>query len=173
MIQRQPLVREAAFWPTPLRLPINSSRLLLGSLLRQGGFRPAILPCTACHSHTMWGGVSGLLAKSMRHAVHVHLFVKSLINTCICIIPWIWQHSRKDVISACVHRIALESAAGRISAELLCPYPPGIPLVFPGERILAQDIKELKAVLAQNGRVKGPSNASMRSVQVVMQHTDT
>ena len=31
--------------------------------------------------------------------------------------------------------VALEQAAGRIAAEALCPYPPGIPLLIPGERI--------------------------------------
>jgi lysine decarboxylase len=31
--------------------------------------------------------------------------------------------------------VPLEAAAGRIAAEPLCPYPPGIPLLIPGERI--------------------------------------
>jgi lysine decarboxylase len=31
--------------------------------------------------------------------------------------------------------VALAAAAGRIAAEPLCPYPPGIPLLVPGERI--------------------------------------
>lgn len=31
--------------------------------------------------------------------------------------------------------IPLEQAAGRLAAEPLCPYPPGIPLLIPGERI--------------------------------------
>jgi lysine decarboxylase len=32
-------------------------------------------------------------------------------------------------------RVALVAAAGRIAAEPLCPYPPGIPLLIPGERL--------------------------------------
>lgn len=31
--------------------------------------------------------------------------------------------------------VPLEQAAGRLAAEPLCPYPPGIPLLIPGERI--------------------------------------
>ena len=31
--------------------------------------------------------------------------------------------------------VALALAVGRIAAESLCPYPPGIPLLVPGERI--------------------------------------
>ena len=32
-------------------------------------------------------------------------------------------------------RVPLAAAAGRVAAEPLCPYPPGIPLLIPGERI--------------------------------------
>ena len=31
--------------------------------------------------------------------------------------------------------VPLEEAAGRVAAALICPYPPGIPLLVPGERI--------------------------------------
>jgi lysine decarboxylase len=32
-------------------------------------------------------------------------------------------------------RLPLAEASGRLAAEPLCPYPPGIPLLIPGERI--------------------------------------
>ena len=31
--------------------------------------------------------------------------------------------------------MALNKAGGCVAAELLCPYPPGIPLLVPGERL--------------------------------------
>jgi lysine decarboxylase len=31
--------------------------------------------------------------------------------------------------------VTLAEAAGRLAAEPICPYPPGIPLLIPGERI--------------------------------------
>jgi lysine decarboxylase len=31
--------------------------------------------------------------------------------------------------------LPLDRCAGRLAAEPLCPYPPGIPLLLPGERI--------------------------------------
>jgi len=34
-----------------------------------------------------------------------------------------------------LERVPLANAAGRVAAEPLCPYPPGIPLLIPGERI--------------------------------------
>lgn len=62
----------------------------------------------------------------------------------------------------------IAKAAGRISAELLCPYPPGIPLVVPGESISTQDIHALQAVLAQNGKIKGANDPLLRRVQVIV-----
>jgi lysine decarboxylase len=43
----------------------------------------------------------------------------------------------------------LERCAGRLAAEPLCPYPPGIPLLIPGERIDA----ERAAWLAEQARL--------------------
>lgn len=40
-----------------------------------------------------------------------------------------------DAWRARTETVPLEAAAGRIAAEPLCPYPPGIPLLIPGERI--------------------------------------
>ena len=37
--------------------------------------------------------------------------------------------------SAARQAIPLEAAEDRLAAELLCPYPPGIPLLIPGERL--------------------------------------
>jgi arginine/lysine/ornithine decarboxylase len=31
--------------------------------------------------------------------------------------------------------VAIENAEGEIASELICPYPPGIPLLIPGEKI--------------------------------------
>ncbi len=31
--------------------------------------------------------------------------------------------------------VAAQDAVGRVSAELICPYPPGVPVLSPGERI--------------------------------------
>ena len=31
--------------------------------------------------------------------------------------------------------VSIENAEGEIASELVCPYPPGIPLLIPGEKI--------------------------------------
>ena len=33
------------------------------------------------------------------------------------------------------HKVSIYQSIGRISADIICPYPPGIPLAIPGERI--------------------------------------
>ncbi|MDY3868799.1 MAG: lysine decarboxylase LdcC [Pyramidobacter sp.] len=36
------------------------------------------------------------------------------------------------------HKVPLAELAGKVSADMILPYPPGVPLVMPGERITAQ-----------------------------------
>jgi lysine decarboxylase len=40
--------------------------------------------------------------------------------------------------------LLLEQALERLAAEPICPYPPGIPLLIPGERIDAARLEWLK-----------------------------
>ena len=40
--------------------------------------------------------------------------------------------------------VPLGQASGRIAAELICPYPPGIPMVLPGEQLEAERLEWLQ-----------------------------
>jgi arginine decarboxylase len=51
--------------------------------------------------------------------------------------------------------IALADSRDRLSAATLCPYPPGIPLLIPGERITQAAIDTLQQILAAGGTVTG------------------
>lgn len=64
-------------------------------------------------------------------------------------------------------RVSIEEAGGRASAELLCPYPPGVPAAFPGECISQDIIKLLQGVQALGGVVIGASDASLCTVEVL------
>lgn len=50
---------------------------------------------------------------------------------------------------------AIEALVGRVSAETLCPYPPGIPLVIQGERITAATVEALRSLRADLARTGG------------------
>ena len=43
--------------------------------------------------------------------------------------------SPSESLSKKSHKVTLNEAIGKISADIICPYPPGIPLAIPGERI--------------------------------------
>lgn len=57
--------------------------------------------------------------------------------------------------------ISLHKAAGRISAAVIAAYPPGIPLIVPGELIRATEIEYIQEVLAQKGWVNGVDRQGM------------
>jgi len=60
-----------------------------------------------------------------------------------------------DALRAETELIPLEDAAGRIAAELLVPYPPGIPVVGPGERIDDVIIAGIEYISEEGGQVQG------------------
>lgn len=51
--------------------------------------------------------------------------------------------------------IDFDQATGEIAANMLIPYPPGIPLFLPGERITENHIFQLKKLLASGARFQG------------------
>ncbi|MDQ7795048.1 MAG: aminotransferase class I/II-fold pyridoxal phosphate-dependent enzyme [bacterium] len=56
-------------------------------------------------------------------------------------------------------RIPLSLAAGRVAAELVCPYPPGLPVLVPGEVIPPGLPETLEALAAAGCRFQGPNPA--------------
>lgn len=63
-------------------------------------------------------------------------------------------------------RIDLAEAVGEVSAEQLTPYPPGIPLLAPGERVTAQTVEAI-GLAGRTGRVAYGSDPSLRTIEVV------
>ena len=63
--------------------------------------------------------------------------------------------------------VPAEAAAGRVSAELVAPYPPGVPVLAPGERVTAGIVAALRAVLADGGRVAYAADPTLATLQVV------
>jgi lysine decarboxylase len=58
-------------------------------------------------------------------------------------------------------------AAGRVSAEVVAPYPPGIPAVVPGEVLTADLLDALRAAAAAGVRLAHASDPQLRTVRVV------
>ena len=67
-------------------------------------------------------------------------------------------------IPANTRRIALEDAAGAICASSIIPYPPGIPLICPGEKIAREDIEYVRALREAGEKVIGVNDAGQITV---------
>lgn len=51
--------------------------------------------------------------------------------------------------------VDFKKAAGSIAAKAIIPYPPGIPIVMPGERISMRSLRMLETVIQGGGHVQG------------------
>ncbi|NJK38359.1 MAG: aminotransferase class V-fold PLP-dependent enzyme [Oscillatoriales cyanobacterium RM2_1_1] len=60
-----------------------------------------------------------------------------------------------------------DQAVGCVSSEWVCPYPPGIPSLLPGERITLEAIDYLRQVLAWGGVITGCSDPSLQTLRVL------
>ncbi len=63
--------------------------------------------------------------------------------------------------------VSAAAAVGRISAELIAPYPPGVPVLAPGELITAAAVTALREVAADGGRIAYAADPSLATFQVI------
>ena len=64
----------------------------------------------------------------------------------------------------------LDAAVGRVCAELVTPYPPGIPLLAPGEVVTADAVRWLQAAVRAGVHVHGPDDPNMATLRVLAAH---
>ena len=64
--------------------------------------------------------------------------------------------------------VAASAAVGRISAELVAPYPPGVPVLAPGELITTEALAALREVAAGGGRIAYAADPTLATFQVVV-----
>lgn len=64
-------------------------------------------------------------------------------------------------------RVPTDQARGRVSAELIAPYPPGIPVVVPGEIISDLTLAALDQARAAGSRIAYAADPTLASIQVV------
>ncbi len=75
--------------------------------------------------------------------------------------------SPRDAWFAPTATVPIAQAVNRISAELVCPYPPGIPVLVPGEAIAPESIDYLQQVLGAGGFITGCADPSLETLKVV------
>jgi len=63
--------------------------------------------------------------------------------------------------------IGADAAIGRVSAELIAPYPPGVPVLAPGELITREALDALREVHADGGRIAYAADPTLGTLQVI------
>lgn len=64
-------------------------------------------------------------------------------------------------------RVPVRKSAGYISAQTLTPYPPGIPVLIPGERITEEISGYLSDLSSKDIRISGQETDALRTIKVV------
>jgi arginine/lysine/ornithine decarboxylase len=73
----------------------------------------------------------------------------------------------REAFFADVESVPLHQARGRLAAEVITPYPPGIPLLAPGERITREIVEYLEEGIAAGMHVTGAVDRSLSTLKVV------
>ena len=75
----------------------------------------------------------------------------------------------RDAFLGAQEIVPFDAAEGRIAAESLAAYPPGVPNVLPGERLTRPTLDYIADSLAHGGLVRGASDRSLQTVRVVVE----
>jgi arginine decarboxylase len=75
--------------------------------------------------------------------------------------------SPREAFLAPTELVPFKTSAGRICAEVITPYPPGIPVISPGEEITPEIIAYLDLELRAGVRMQGPYDMELRHIRVV------
>jgi lysine decarboxylase len=79
----------------------------------------------------------------------------------------------RDAFYAPYEVVPLRAAIGRTIADMIMVYPPGIPVVLPGEVVTADNVEYIEANLAAGLPVQGPDDPTIRTVRVVRDVEET
>lgn len=63
--------------------------------------------------------------------------------------------------------VPFRQSAGRVCAEVITPYPPGIPIVCPGEQLTQEIIDYLRLELRAGVHIQGPVDERLRTIRVL------
>jgi lysine decarboxylase len=74
--------------------------------------------------------------------------------------------SPREAFFAPTQTVNLTQSLGKVSAELICPYPPGIPILIPGEVITQEAIAYLQILIHQGAVITGCSDSSLETVKI-------
>ncbi len=84
--------------------------------------------------------------------------------------PWgRTELSPREAFLCSQEAVEFDAAEGRIAAESLAAYPPGVPNVLPGERLTRPTLDYIADSVTHGGLVRGASDRSLRTIRVVVE----
>ncbi|MEH2116287.1 aminotransferase class I/II-fold pyridoxal phosphate-dependent enzyme [Nostoc sp.] len=83
------------------------------------------------------------------------------------ILDYALKLSPREAFFAVSETLPLSQANKRICAEIICPYPPGIPVLMPGEFITKSVLEYLQQIQAMGGFISGCNDISLKTLKVV------
>ncbi|KAJ6354945.1 hypothetical protein OIU77_005530 [Salix suchowensis] len=118
-----------------------------------------------CREHTQ-RLVSGLkkLSMSFLHSKTTEMRVESrehapFNDICISLNP-------RDAFFANKRSVSIKESLGKVCGELICPYPPGIPVIIPGEVITEKALNYLLDVRKKGAVITGASDSHLSSIVI-------
>jgi arginine decarboxylase len=75
--------------------------------------------------------------------------------------------SPRDAFFSSYEVVAAKDSVGRVCAELICPYPPGVPVLSPGERITQQAFDALMGAKESGVRIAFVADPSLATIKVL------
>ncbi|KAF3889879.1 MULTISPECIES: aminotransferase class I/II-fold pyridoxal phosphate-dependent enzyme [Nostocales] len=85
------------------------------------------------------------------------------LNNSLCLSP-------RKAFFAATETLPLKETTERICAEIVCPYPPGIPVLMPGEVITKTALDYLQYIQRTGGFISGCADSSLNTLKVVKSH---
>jgi arginine/lysine/ornithine decarboxylase len=73
----------------------------------------------------------------------------------------------REALTKLTRKIPFKRSVGRICAEIICPYPPGIPVLCPGEVVTQEVYSYLMNVLDSGARINGQSDGRLQTIKVL------
>ena len=75
--------------------------------------------------------------------------------------------SPREAIYSPEEKVIFEEAMGRISKEFIIPYPPGIPIILPGEMISQDIIDRVNHIKSWGGEIIGSQDKHLNTINVI------
>jgi len=75
--------------------------------------------------------------------------------------------SPREAFFGAADALPLAACVGRVSAEMVVPYPPGIPVLGPGEEVTAETAAYVAQAAARGLLIHGPRDVSLATLRVV------